>query len=147
MGALPKLNFHQVKHYKLFNDLYHIVFQIIDILISLHYALQRKLIHFLFHLFQNKIVLRGVIMPSMLVTFLKTFVYFSYIWTSFHTISIFFQTSRSTSPRRLCKQVALESPPPQLTSDPDQAFYRRPSHNPSTVYCISNNFLSHIHIH
>ncbi|XP_066903218.1 protein unc-79 homolog isoform X4 [Halyomorpha halys] len=39
-------------------------------------------------------------------------------------------TSRSTSPRRLCKQVALESPPPQLTSDPDQAFYRRPSQNP-----------------
>ncbi|KAF6204812.1 hypothetical protein GE061_018974 [Apolygus lucorum] len=39
-------------------------------------------------------------------------------------------TSRSTSPRRLCKQVALESPPPQLTSDPDQAFYRKPSaHN------------------
>ncbi|XP_073986418.1 UNC-79 domain-containing protein isoform X3 [Rhodnius prolixus] len=38
-----------------------------------------------------------------------------------------YHTSRSTSPRRLCKQVALDSPPPQLTLDPEQAFYRKPS--------------------
>ncbi|XP_024081973.1 protein unc-79 homolog isoform X2 [Cimex lectularius] len=37
--------------------------------------------------------------------------------------------SRTTSPRRLCKQVALESPPPQLTSDTDHVFYRKPVPN------------------
>uniref|UniRef100_A0A1B6C403 Protein unc-79 homolog n=1 Tax=Clastoptera arizonana TaxID=38151 RepID=A0A1B6C403_9HEMI len=32
---------------------------------------------------------------------------------------------RSTSPRRLCKQVALESPPPQLLPEHDHLFFRK----------------------
>ncbi|CAB0018279.1 unnamed protein product, partial [Nesidiocoris tenuis] len=55
------------------------------------------------------------------------------------TCKLFLRTSRSTSPRRLCKQVALESPPPQLTCDPDQAFYRKPSsHNIGHLHTLNS---------
>ncbi|XP_054270817.1 protein unc-79 homolog isoform X2 [Macrosteles quadrilineatus] len=37
------------------------------------------------------------------------------------------QTSRSISPRRLIKQVALESPPPTNQPDHDAGFFRKPS--------------------
>lgn len=36
------------------------------------------------------------------------------------------QAGRSASPRRLCKQVALESPPPQLQPDHDHTFFKKP---------------------
>lgn len=32
---------------------------------------------------------------------------------------------RSVSPRRLCKQVALDSPPPQLAHDHDNVFFKQ----------------------
>lgn len=54
------------------------------------------------------------------------FFFFHLLNYTIYIVSLQPQSSRSISPRRLTKQVALESPPPIMQPDPEEnhSFYR-----------------------